>query len=205
LEHGVYTLLLDWYYANERPIPADKAERIARGNPQETQTVLNEFFKITERGWVNGYADRVIAEYNAKASRNRESGKLGGRPSKTQTVSKNNPNITLATSHKPLAINQEKKEQEEKQLAVASHLLVGISEQVAQDFLKIRKAKRAPLTHTALDGIKREATKAGMALEAALAMCCERGWTGFKADWVGAQSSHKPAESLSPAASRKLT
>lgn len=111
LEHGVYTLLLDWYYANERPIPPDKTERIGRGNPKETQTVLEEFFKLTDSGWINRYADRVIAEYNAKADRNRQSGKLGGRPKKTQTVSKENPNITLAISHKPL-VKEQKKDQE---------------------------------------------------------------------------------------------
>lgn len=115
LEHGVYTLLLDWYYANERPIPPDKATRIARGNPDETQTVLSEFFKLTDSGWVHSYADRVIAEYNVKAERNREIGKLGGRPKpkanpeETQTVSKPNPEETLATSHKPLTTNQKSK------------------------------------------------------------------------------------------------
>lgn len=108
LEHGIYTLLLDWYYVNECPIPFDKAVRIARGNPEETQMVLEEFFKRGENGWIHSRADREIAEYTAKAERNREVGKLGGRPKKTQTVSKRNPDITLATSHKPL----EKKKEE---------------------------------------------------------------------------------------------
>lgn len=52
------------------------------------------------------------------------------------------------------------------------------------DFLAIRKAKKSPITETALDGIRREAEKAGMTLETALRTCCERGWQGFKADWV---------------------
>lgn len=111
LEHGIYTLLLDWYYINECPIPDAKAKRIARGNPEETQTVLSEFFTETPDGWVHARADREIAEYKAKAATNREVGKLGGRPKKTQTVSEQNPDVTLATSHKPLAI---KKEQEQE-------------------------------------------------------------------------------------------
>ena len=102
LEHGIYTLLLDWYYVNECPIPFEKAVRIARGNPEQTQMVLDEFFKMGENGWIHSRADREIQEYRAKSERNREVGKLGGRPKKTQTVSKRNPDITLATSHKPL-------------------------------------------------------------------------------------------------------
>ncbi len=196
LEHGIYTLLLDWYYANERPIPADKTERISRGNPKETQTVLSEFFKLTENGWIHSYADRVIADYNAKADRNRQAGKLGGRPRKTQTVSKTNPQETLATSHKPLAINH-KQEKE-------ADLLVGLPEQLARDFLKIRKAKKQPLTQTALDAIKREAGKAGLTFEQAITTCCENGWAGFKQSWQGV-SAPAQAQSGSPASRRALT
>lgn len=54
---------------------------------------------------------------------------------------------------------------------------------VFADFLAIRKVKRAPLTATALGGIRREADKAGVTLEEALTVCCERGWVGFRADW----------------------
>ncbi|MBN9426635.1 MAG: helix-turn-helix domain-containing protein, partial [Burkholderiales bacterium] len=59
-----------------------------------------------------------------------------------------------------------------------------VPDAVWRDFLAIRKAKRAPMTATALRGIEREAAKAGMSLAAALAECCERGWQGFNAGWV---------------------
>lgn len=55
--------------------------------------------------------------------------------------------------------------------------------EVFADFLTIRKAKRAPLTATALAGIRREAEKAGVSMADALTACCERGWVGFRADW----------------------
>ena len=48
----------------------------------------------------------------------------------------------------------------------------------------MRKAKRAPLTESALKLIKKEADKAGWPLEQALQECCARGWQSFKADWV---------------------
>jgi hypothetical protein len=62
-----------------------------------------------------------------------------------------------------------------------------VTQQVVEDFLAIRKAKRSPLTQTALDGIKREAENAGITLENALRVCIERGWQGFKADWYQGQ------------------
>lgn len=60
----------------------------------------------------------------------------------------------------------------------------GITDEVWQGFLAIRKAKKAPLSAAALEGIQREATKAGINLQEALLMCCTRGWQGFKAEWV---------------------
>jgi len=60
-----------------------------------------------------------------------------------------------------------------------------------KDFQTLRKAKHAPVTQTAINGIRREAEKAGMTLDAAIRVCCTRGWTGFKAEWV--QGSSPPA------------
>lgn len=58
-----------------------------------------------------------------------------------------------------------------------------VPESVWQDFQAIRKAKRAPLTDTALEGIRREAARAGLGLGDAIAYCCEAGWQGFNAGW----------------------
>lgn len=62
-----------------------------------------------------------------------------------------------------------------------------VAQSVWADFQHLRKAKKAPITATALDGIKRESDKAGISLGEALSICCERGWVGFKADWVASQ------------------
>lgn len=67
---------------------------------------------------------------------------------------------------------------------LAALIALGVSEQVARDWLEIRKAKKLPLTETALEGVKREAGKAGMSLPDAILAACEAGWGGFKASWV---------------------
>ena len=60
----------------------------------------------------------------------------------------------------------------------------GVSITVWQDFQKLRKTLKAPITETAMDGIQREADKVGYSLEQALTTCIERSWRGFKADWI---------------------
>lgn len=97
------------------------------------------------------------------------------------------------TVRKESAFNADKKrtreekrreEKKEQKITPDGELFSGVPEQVAHDFRQLRQKLRAPITPTAMDGIRREAGKAGMTLTAALAMCCERGWRGFKADWV---------------------
>jgi len=60
----------------------------------------------------------------------------------------------------------------------------GVSNSVWQEFKTLRKAKRAPITHRAIDAISSEAQKIGWSLEKALEECVVRGWQAFKADWV---------------------
>lgn len=63
-----------------------------------------------------------------------------------------------------------------------------VSESVWTDYLAIRKAKRAPMTGTALDGLRKEAGKAGLSLQDALRVCCAKGWQGFDASWIAGRA-----------------
>ena len=68
----------------------------------------------------------------------------------------------------------------------------GVSEQVWNDFIALRKAKRAPLSPTALSVIAKEAEKAAMHIEEALTECVTRGWQSFKAEWIKPKTTTKP-------------
>ena len=187
-EDVVFRRLLDLYYTSEKPIP-NKTQEVSRRirmneHTQVVQAILEEFFDFdSERDcWFHKRCDKAIADYQAKAERNREVGKLGGRPKsnpnanpqQTQTVSRHNPNQEPITiNHKPI---------KEKATGVACPDFVDA--QVWTDFLSIRKAKKAPMTETALKGIEREAKKAGWSLEKVISECVTRGWQSFKADWV---------------------
>ncbi len=59
----------------------------------------------------------------------------------------------------------------------------GVDEQVALDWLKVRKVKELPLTATAWDGVKEEAAKAGLTAGEAVRIAAQNSWAGFKASW----------------------
>jgi len=188
-EDLAFRRLLDLYYTQEKPIP-NKTHEVARRirmskHEHSIQIVLEEFFMFDmERDcWTHKRCDETIAAYQAKAERNREIGKLGGRPKanhqETQMVSKDNPNQEpLTNNHKP---------KRENATVVARPL--DVSEQVWQDWLALRKAKKSAVTQTVLDGARKEAFKLDWPLEKFLAEWCTRGSQGLKAEWVAPKQS----------------
>jgi len=63
----------------------------------------------------------------------------------------------------------------------------GVSEALWDRFVQMRKAKKAPVTQRALDGLRREADKAQWPLADVLSYCVAKDWRGFEAGWVRGQ------------------
>jgi len=90
----------------------------------------------------------------------------------------NAPNVTQA-------LPREEKRREEIDTSKVSPP-EGVSIKVWADFVKYRRAIKAPITDTAIEGFKREALKAGITVEQALVITIESNWRGFKAEWLKA-------------------
>lgn len=178
-EDLAYRRLLDMYYDTEQKIPLDTqwvARRI-RLEASIVKDVLNDMFVKHEDGWFHARCADVIQQYHAMAEKNRVNGRLGGRK-KNPMGSDLQPIAKATNNQEPITKNQKKTK------AVVTATPDGVSDDVWESFLAIRKAKRAPVTTVALVGIEKEAQKAAMTLEQALAMCCTRGWQSFKASWA---------------------
>ena len=74
---------------------------------------------------------------------------------------------------------------EQQLVSVGDLMSEGVSQQHATDWLLVRKGKSLPLTQTAWDGVKAQATEAGLSLDEAVRISAVNGWGGFKASWVG--------------------
>ena len=54
---------------------------------------------------------------------------------------------------------------------------------VLDDWLTVRKKKKASNTKTALKGLITEITKSGLMVHDAIEYAASKSWSGFKADW----------------------
>ena len=101
----------------------------------------------------------------------------------TETTTDNKILVTDAPIAPTLLTTQPSKPKKSTITAKDLCIEFGVDEQIAQDWLVVRKAKKSPLTITALKTVIREAQKAGITLSAAIECSAESGWVGFKAEW----------------------
>jgi len=196
VEHGIYRDLIDWYYLEEKPIPIE-TESVSRrlrldsdADKVALKNVLDDFFTLESDGYHHSRIDRDIEHYHSNAVKNRENGKKGGRPKteKTQSVASGLPVASESKAKQTLTKNQEPITNNQEPILKKTATVVatpdGVSESVWQDFVKHRKAKKAQVTQTVIEGIRKEAHKAGWTLDAALTEVVIRNWQSFKAEWV---------------------
>jgi uncharacterized protein YdaU (DUF1376 family) len=186
IEHGIYRQLIDWYYLDEQPIPEETQvviRRLRLGSDEVNflQNVLSDFFVLGKTGYKHKRIEVEIKDYQEQVEKNKNNGKLGGRPKKTQSVisglpdqSQNNPNQEpLTTNHKP-----------KRESATVVACPPDVSQQIWNDWVALRKSKKAPITQTVLNGAIAEAKILGWPLEKFLAEWCSRGSQGLKAEWI---------------------
>ena len=199
LQHGSYTLLIDACYDREQfPTIEEAIEWTWASSAAEIEAVefvLRKFFTPDGDVYVQKRIQEELADYHMKANTNkriateRETKRKEKSTNRAPDVHEPPPNQEpLTINHEPLTINQEdSKESKTKSKTIVPAALLaalGVGDVIAADWITLRKAKKAAITETAIQGIQREAEKAGMSLEAALRTCCERGWSGFKAEWA---------------------
>jgi uncharacterized protein YdaU (DUF1376 family) len=186
IEHGIYRQLIDWYYLDEQPIPEEtqmviRRLRLGSDEVMFLQNVLSDFFVLGKKGYEHKRIEVEIQDYQEQVEKNKNNGKLGGRPKKTQSVifglpdeSQNNPN------QEPLTINHKPKRESATVVACPPD----VSQQIWGDWVALRKSKKAPITQTVLNGAIAEAKILGWPLEKFLAEWCSRGSQGLKAEWI---------------------
>ena len=184
MEDLAYRRMLDWCYLHEKPLPED-VDEIARQIRMRSHSdciaiVLREYFVRTDEGYINDRVQHELSRAAEKSSKARLSAEVRWSTKKT-----NNANALPTQSERnAIPIHQDTNTPIHKDKATVVAPPDGVSQSVWNDFVKQRKAKKAPVSETVIAKIRNQTEKAGWSLEDALAEICARGWTGFNADWV---------------------
>ena len=181
-EEAAYFRLIIFYYDSEKPIAnidLDKIFRRCRIPKELGCFILDEFFQCEdEQHWIHKRCDEEIIRYKSKLQQASKAGKA----SAEKRFNSRSTAVQPIINQESLIINQESKIKASP-IAPKVAIPIGVDESLWNDFLTLRRAKKLPVTKTALKGIANEAVKANKSLSEVLQICCERGWGGFKASW----------------------
>lgn len=151
-------------------------------------------------GWLADHPEGVrltrFDEHNGVSAKKR------AQTAKRVSIHTENTKLTQASLAKEqesvstaLAREREEKEKEKKEpkinkpaapeySAITELVAVGVDKQVATDWLKIRKGKKAEPNKTGIDAVLKKITEAGMTPDQGIRICCERSWSGFSQAWL---------------------
>lgn len=149
-QHGAYILLLRWIYTTNSPVPDKQRYSIAqarlKGEIENVDAILSQFFRLEDGGWVNSKAAEVMAESEERHRKFAAAGRAGGlkRSSRAQA------------SLKPASSNynhtQKDKEVSKKEATPPAQLFVlpdFIPGPAWDDFIEMRRKTRKPPTEKA--------------------------------------------------------
>ena len=185
-QHGAYLLLLmDYWRSGRLPDNDQVLAQISKLSPDawsNAKAMLMQFFSIKDGFWIHTRVEKelALAMENKAKMHDRASKAAQARWDKQQNYATSNAQAMLkqcpspSPSPSPTSLTT----------TIKTITPEGVSDSIFKDYMEVRKAKKAKWTQTALKGLVRESEKANISLQEAMQLCCERGWGGFKADWL---------------------
>lgn len=204
------------------------AKHLAEITGQDVKTIETSVVRLREAGWIvdtgtrRGMTGQVIV-YRLNTTKNGGVSEPEQLPQISAKTPKNGPlapepNSPVFPDNSPVfpvelprfshvtppktgdGIRKEQgKEQGRNKEKSACASMPGVPDQLFSDYMAVRKAKKAgPLTTTAVNGLIREAEKAGKTLEEAVTICCERGWQSLKAEWLTDRQAPRTTQPTQP-------
>jgi hypothetical protein len=100
--------------------------------------------------------------------------------SPTKATVKENVTVTVNDNVKVIDIKKEKEVFNFRKSLIA----FGFNERLVDDWMKVRKTKKATNTETALNSFLNECKRSDLENDSILQLCIERDWKGFKNEWL---------------------
>ena len=197
-------------------------------DPEIKASFFDMLFKYALRGEEPSNDDNAVALALFKLAKpnldkskaKREAGKAGGKQSGSKHKSEDKQSGSKdEAEHKQPRSDKEKEKDKEKDKDIYSEvstldtkrfsfkdglIKLGVEEQAANDFMQVRKLKKASNTKTALNGIVNQIEKAGISANDAIKMCAEKSWAGFKAEWIVGERNEADTRKIKPANKLKV-
>lgn len=206
IEDLAYRRMLDLYYLNEQPLngcTTDVAREIGlHDHVSEVSYILNKFFTKTETGFSQKRIDLEIKKYKSNAKNKSKAGVASAKARRAkalsvvtgveQALNTNSTGEQLNINHKPLTNNHKPITiKENKDMVVVTPafnfknalLNLGVDSDILNDWLKVRKNKKATNTESAFNLLVSQINKSGLTIDEGIRFANNENWGAFKFEW----------------------
>ena len=200
-QHGAYFLLMMDYWKSGPPPDDDvvlaQITKLTSDAWSIVRASLEHKFSIKNGRWIHNRIDKEIilakkksvdASAKAKVAANKRWGKdnknassntKSNTKSNTQAMPEQCPSPSPSPLIKTNTLSQAPKFNFKDELKK-----LGVTDQHADDWLQVRKEKKAANTQTAFDAFLVEIKRSGKSVDDAVKIAAENGWKGFRAEWL---------------------
>jgi hypothetical protein len=211
--YGIFWAIVEDLYNNANALQADY-EGIAfdlHTSPDTVESIVNDFDLFVFDGDVFGSlsVERRLNERNEKSISAQKAAHIRWEKAKLYADAMRLHSDSNAIKERK---GKEKKEIEEESTApihklkkqpkqpdfnfLSELLSIGVTEQVANDWMAVRKSKGATNTKTAFERIVKQIEKSGLTADECISIAVERSWQGFNAEWVHEKPTRLPPPNI---------
>jgi hypothetical protein len=165
-------------------------------DPEGEGMTLLRFAKELQKGESDiSFIQDVIGEAKNYSQSKQLAGRLGGiarasnakaNPSSAK-AEVSAPQAISSNSNRNISINSTEDKPKDKPLRFSAMSLLkdkGVDDELAKDWLSVRKTKKATNSKTAFNSIENQVEKSGKTWNEIAKLCCEKSWSGFNAEWL---------------------
>jgi hypothetical protein len=217
---GLFINICSYYWSNECNLTLKKAEKKFRNaDPNLWNTILDErLIKVDEHDYISiSFLDEQQNERTEQSKLKSKGGKasaearrlkkLTEEEQKPNTSSTGNQHVLNSCSTEVQVLREEERRREEKRKEEnknnanafsfsKSFIELGVEKQILNDWLKVRRKKKATDSETSFNSLKAQIEKSNKTANECIRVCVENDWKGFKSEWVvnKVESTKKPWE-----------
>lgn len=186
---GVFINICSYYWSQECDICFKKLQKRFKNYKKQIKNLQEmKIIEIKSEKVVIKFLDKQWSERSLSKQKNRENGLKGGRPKQTETK----PNGLIPVTETKGSKNRIEEEENRIDKDIKSKpksfkecvLSIGVEKNILEDWLKVRKNKKATNTETAFNALKTQIDKCNLSANDCIKLAVENSWAGFKAEWV---------------------
>lgn len=190
-DKGLFMDLCSMYWSRLGDLPLKLAiQKLCGGNAVAFINLIdNEIFSIVNNDICIDFLNEQLLEFENTSIQNSKNAKEGWEKRKINKLSDRIATASISQSEND-AIREEKiiEDKEDKKKIIFNlkkNLLEIIKDDIlVSDYISLRKSKKASMSETFFNSLKKECDDNNFDLAEALKICIDKSWVGFKYTWV---------------------